>query len=327
MIAAAEWFRSERPDRPRDLAAPPAARRLRNWLRECLPEPRVRGKTVVLYARRGMRRGSWAGLFSEFHSVLGALKFAEDGGASAVRVEFSSPLYVDPERGLNWWPYFFEDAVMALARNAGGGEVHLNRTLARYGRRGGFCDVVNGATPHLYPMTYGLTRSEVHRLLSGHVHVRPEIRRKADAFIATAFEAGAYRIGVHYRGTDSVQHYPYYRIPYTAYAGEVRRVLECARPRAFQILVATDERDCLAFMQREFGDRVVFWDESPRVAAGAPAIHADTTLGVSNYRKGETAIVDALLLAATSYLVKGRSNLSDASLAFNPRLPYSFCIR
>jgi hypothetical protein len=37
--------------------------------------------------------------------------------------------------------------------------------------------------------------------------------------------------------------------------------------------------------------------------------------------------VDCLRLAATDYLVKGRSNLSDASLAFNPRLPYSFCLR
>ena len=36
------------------------------------------------------------------------------------------------------------------------------------------------------------------------------------------------------------------------------------------------------------------------------------------------ALVDCLVLAATSYLVKGRSNLSDASLVFNPQLPYSF---
>jgi len=37
------------------------------------------------------------------------------------------------------------------------------------------------------------------------------------------------------------------------------------------------------------------------------------------------ALVDSLVLARTSYLVKGRSNLSDASLVFNPALPYSFC--
>jgi len=33
------------------------------------------------------------------------------------------------------------------------------------------------------------------------------------------------------------------------------------------------------------------------------------------------------LLSRASYLVKGRSNLSDASLAFSPQLPYSFCLR
>ena len=42
---------------------------------------------------------------------------------------------------------------------------------------------------------------------------------------------------------------------------------------------------------------------------------------------GASALVDCLRLAATDYLVKGRSNLSDASLAFNPRLPYSFALR
>ena len=59
-------------------------------------------------------------------------------------------------------------------------------------------------------------------------------------------------------------------------------------------------------------------------AAGGQAIHLDRTLPVSNYQKGKSALVDCLVLAATSYLVKGRSNLSDASLAFNPQLPYSF---
>ncbi len=54
------------------------------------------------------------------------------------------------------------------------------------------------------------------------------------------------------------------------------------------------------------------------------AVHLDLTLPVSNYQKGKSALVDCLVLAATSYLVKGRSNLSDASLAFNPNLPYSF---
>jgi len=35
----------------------------------------------------------------------------------------------------------------------------------------------------------------------------------------------------------------------------------------------------------------------------------------------------AVLLARTNDLVKGRSNLSDASLVFNESLPYSLCLK
>jgi hypothetical protein len=115
-------------------------------------------------------------------------------------------------------------------------------------------------------------------------------------------------------------------IPYTTYAAEVRAALEAAAPREYHVMVATDEIEFVDFMRREFGDRVVCLEDAPRVRAGGLAIHFDSTLPVSNYQKGKSGLVDCLLLAATSYLVKGRSNLSDASLAFNPRLPYSFCV-
>jgi hypothetical protein len=102
-------------------------------------------------------------------------------------------------------------------------------------------------------------------------------------------------------------------------------VLEQAAPRRFHVFVATDEVQFLERMQREFGDRLLSYDSSPRVNADSQAVHLDRTLPVSNHLKGRSAIVDCLLLAAAQYLVKGRSNLSDASLLFNPALPFSFC--
>jgi hypothetical protein len=397
-----EWYRSsdDAPGRVR----PSVSRAIRNWLRGRLPEPDVRDKTLVIYARRGFPKlSSWAGMFSEFHSVLGALAYAEMRGAAGVRVDFRSALYVDPERGPNWWTHFFTRAEMAVrpspslaargeslaafdgrcvpapphraGKRAAGtpaagcvappsntpgilgrralpsgrlarlgatpdfhhglpGELHLNRVVAKYGRHGGFCDLVNGVTPYLYPMTWGVSRSELHRLVTTHIDVRPEIRDEVDRIVAASFEPGAYIVGVHYRGTDSthglagslVDHRTY-RIPYSAYADEVRRVLAVAAPRRCQVLVATDETEFLDFMRRELGDRVLCLEDAPRVRAGGAAIHFDDALQVSNYQKGKSGLVDCLLLAATSYLVKGRSNLSDASLAFNPRLPYSFCVR
>ena len=215
---------------------------------------------------------------------------------------------------------------------ASAGEVHLHGVITKYGRFGGFSDVVGGPLAYLYPMTYGISRPTLHRLLTAHVHVRPAILDEVARFIATRFEPGAYLVGVHYRGTDSTHnwtgaftHYRRSPIPYRAYADEVRHALEAAAPRAYQVFVATDELDCLEFMRAEFGDRVLSFDESPRVRPHEQAVHLEQTSPVSKYQKGKSALVDCLLLAATSYLVKGRSNLSDASLAFNPQLPYSFC--
>ena len=389
-----EWYRS---NRPAPTVQPSTSRIVRTWLRRLLPEPDVRGKTVVLVSRRsfptpwwGGIRSQFHGLFSEFHSVLGALAWAEGRGAVGVRVDFRSPLYVDPDCGPNWWTYFFDSALMRLApadaargepgiparaglgdiargavvypargelacpeprrrvepraippvlRRAqderdvlGAEEVRLNGVITKYGRYGGFSDLVQGSTPYLYPMTYGLSRAELNRLLTEHVHVRPEISDEVTRFIAARFEPGAYVVGVHYRGTDATHnwtgaftHYRMSPVPYTAYAEEVRVALDTASPRTYQVFVATDEIDCLEFMQREFGDRVVHFDESPRVHATSQAVHLDRSLPVANYQKGKSALVDCLLLAATRYLVKGRSNLSDASLVFNQNLPYSFC--
>jgi hypothetical protein len=334
MSAEAEWFRSNRSVPPADLLEPTLGRRLRNWFRGRLPDPDVRGKTMVVYARQGLRKMSaWAGMFSEFHSVLGALAYAEARGAAAVRVEFRSDLYVDPAHGPNWWTYFFERDLMPIGNRIPTGEVHLDGSLAKYGRHGGFCDVVNGPTPYLYPMTYGVPLADVHRLVAEHIQVRqPILDAVADAR-ARAVEPGAFVVGVHYRGTDSTRRPGLMtdnqtrRIPYDAYAAEVRRTLEATAPRTYQIFVASDEIDFVAFMRKAFGDRVVCADDAPRVHAGDLPIHLDRALAVSNYEKGKSGLVDCLRLAACDYLVKGRSNLSDASLAFNPGLPYSFCLR
>jgi hypothetical protein len=349
------WYRSSSGPPP---VRPSIGRQVRNWLRARLPEPDVRGKTMVLYSRRTFPRLSangvgsdFHGLFSEFHSVLGALAYGEAHGAAAVRVEFRSPLYTEPDRGPNWWTYYFDRAEMPLpgrdfvvvqalgpavsSRPEGlhhtPSEVHLNGIVTKYGRYGGFSDIVGGPLAYLYPMTYGIDRPVLNRLLSTHVRVRPEIVEEAARVVSQRFEPGAYVVGVHYRGTDAthnwtgaVTHYRTSRVPYHAYEEEIRRVLSAASHRAFQVFVATDELDFLEFMRQEFGPRVVCLDDAPRAAAHGQAIHLDRTLPVSNYQKGKSAIVDALILAATSYLVKGRSNLSDASLIFSPQLPYSF---
>jgi hypothetical protein len=338
MSDAVQWYRST--SAPPDVT-PTRRREARNWLQSWLPEPCVRGKTLVLTSRRTLPiisatpfRAAFHGVFSEFHSVLGALAYGETHGATGVRVDFASPLYAEPGRSPNWWTYYFDRDAMYFEDDRGpaAAEIRLDRTVSKYGRYGGFADVVQGRTPYLYPMTFGVERATLRHLLDRHVQVRQEIHDEVARLVSTLFEPGAFIVGVHYRGTDSTRsraaalaHYRTTPVPYTAYAAEVRRALQDAAPAIYRVFVATDEIDFLEFMRREFGDRVVQLDDAPRAQRGGQAVHLDRTLPVSNYRKGRSAVVDCLMLAATHYLVKGRSNLSDASLAFNPTLPYSFC--
>jgi hypothetical protein len=341
-MTAAGWYRSENP-------APPVRRSLRRAARDLLlswlPVQDVRGRVMVLTSRHALPRltskgivSPFHGLFSEFHSVLGALAYAEGNGAIGVRVDFDSPIYVEAGYPSNWWEIFFEQATMYVGGRSApdrvrrsAAEVRLDSRFRKIGRFGGFSDLVQGVTPYLYPMTFGLSRAELHRLIVEYVAVRPEILDASRRLASRTFDPDAYVVGVHYRGTDAtyrwsgkLSHYRTAPVPYTTYADEVRRVIRAARPQRFQLFIATDEVEFLEFMRGQFPDAIVTSEESPRVPAGSKGIHLDPSLGFSNYLKGRSVLVDCLTLAATDYLVKGRSNVSDAALIFNPSLPYSF---
>jgi hypothetical protein len=330
MSGAAPWYRTG----PDPVTPPPAglvrrtvARRLRGWLRDRLPEPAVRGRTMVLYCRQGLRRQtSWPGMFSEVFSVLGALNYGRERGAAALRVDFRSPHYLDADRGPNWWTYFFERDLLPLAGPERAAEVHLDRRIAKYGRYGGFGDRIYGETSHLYPMTAGLPRATLHATWASHIRPQPAILAKVDAFAGRWFARDTFIVGVHYRGTDTARHYPFQRVPYDTYADEIRRVLETVRPERFRVFVATDETEFVDFMDRTFPGAAVYATEAPRVSRDAEAIHFNRSIAASGYQKGESALIDCLLLARSGWLVKGRSNLSDASLAVNEKLPFSFWI-
>ena len=170
-------------------------------------------------------------------------------------------------------------------------EVHLTQAVAKYGRYSGFSDIVSGATPYLYPMTYGISRTGLHRLASSYIRIRQEILDGVGRFIAARFATGAYVVGVHYRGTDATHnwrgaftHYPC-RCPRRTWTSAARdRNLR----REYQVFVVTDNRVPDA-MYRAFGDRGSV--QSPRTRA-AQAVHLDRGLGVSNYQKGRSALVD-----------------------------------
>lgn len=117
-------------------------------------------------------------------------------------------------------------------------------------------------------------------------------------------------LGLHLRGTDKLRNIGGRIVQPEEYHPLIRRYLE-KRPNAI-LLIATDSPAFLAQMRAAYGDRLVAYDalRSERNA------FADKRIA-NNYKKGEDALVDSLLLSCANFLIKPASALSEFSVYFN----------
>ena len=238
-----------------------------------------------------------SGLFSEVAAVVGCLDELETrpGLYAGMCVDFSEHgLYYDPAAGPNWWQYFFEPLTMGTPAGA------RARTVDDW-EHDAFAEGVELA----------MSRARAAELLQRYVRVRPSLLRQRDAEWA-AMGAAGHMIGVHYRGTDKWEGAPV--VPYDTLA----RVIEQAMPAAAatRIFLATDEQSCVEFLRAAFRDRLVYRDIS-RAVDGRPLHKA----AGSGRRKGEDAMLDCLLLARCTCLIRTDSDLGLFSTFFNPHLP------
>jgi len=307
--------------------------------------PDVRNKVMVIYAKEHI----WppglvtAGIMASIKHVLGALRYAELHGAVAVKVVFIDGHYSDPAMpSLNYFSYFFQqpmimkDGLEQTADLSRLPEVHFNQKFKKYGAWGGFQKMIEGSQSATYPLTYALDREGVNRLMHKYLRLHPTIAQKIDNFKATHLKDADVVIGVHYRGTDTAEHWPYKKTPYEKYFAEVDKVLpELLKEKGLEagkakirIFVASDEAAFLDKMKERYPGQVVSNTDSPRLtpdqyAAATEGLTNSPDVQVSNYMKGESTIVDAILLAAGEYLIKGRSNVSEFAFAFNMNMGVS----
>lgn len=305
-------------------------------LRSPLPEPRVRDRLLVIEHRRDTLWG-WLskqqGLFSEFFAVLGALRYAERHHAAGVRVEFTSALYRDPARDPNWWGYFFEPLMW----------LHEPRPGARPVRAGGWTRfgphawneswttqiIPRNSARQPYPIDSSAELAEVARLTARYIRPRAEVLAQAGAFWRAHVAPGDFVVGLHHRGTDKVNVYPYRSPDRAIYAAQLEQVLERHRPGVWRLFVATDELEFAEWAVARYGDRVFMQTDTPRLSARDPAARREGThknLALSGRSKGESAVLDCLLLARCRHLIKNRSSLSDISMAFSPAMPWTFIL-
>lgn len=243
------------------------------------------------------------GFFSAFDSVLGALDFFDSTEfCKGLEVDFQKRgLYYDPAYGTNWWNYYFEP--IHLSKDP----CESTRTILAYEQ----------IMLSLYAQ-FDMPDERGHELIQKYIKLTQPLQEKLDAFVETHFK-DTFVIGIHYRGTDKKSEAP--EVEYATIPKLISEEL-LNHPNA-KIFVATDEAPFLEFMQGTFPEKIIALD-AIRSADKTP-VHVTThNNGYTDqdcYKKGEDAIPDCILLSKCSKLYKMASNLSDASLKFNPLIP------
>lgn len=240
-----------------------------------------------------------SGMFSDVAMLLGLMEHFDlwrDRYAGLAVEMPTDALYHDSAHGPNWWDYYFEPV--------------------QVGHREG------ARVRHLAPMEkYAfalraeerMSRHQGHALITRCMRVRTHVVAIVDAFARAEFRS-RFVVGVHYRGTDKALEVP--RVAYDEVALAVREAMARSGRDDTAVFVATDEQPFLDYMLAAFPAQVIHRDVTR--STDDTATHV---MEGDNYRKGEDALVDCLLLARCVHLIRTDSNLGLCASFLNPDIP------
>jgi hypothetical protein len=241
----------------------------------------------------------YQGFFSVFLTVINYLDLYDSGDIQGLLVDFKNHgLYYDPAYGLNSWNYYFEPINFGSLENA---DVDYSAAIE------------TGRISYLAEI--GLSKPRMAELVNKYIHVKPEILKEVNEFVAENFN-GNYVIGIHYRGTDKSGEAA--RISYESVSSAVKDFANEHQITDYLVFVATDEEQFLSYMQNIFEGKVVSKD-CLRSSSLNP-VHYFNPNTVSPHNAGKEALMDCLLLSKCNHLIRTSSCLSLVSTYFNPDL-------
>jgi hypothetical protein len=218
----------------------------------------------------------------------------------------TSPQYVDPARGPDWFDYFFVNRQLSPEdkERIGSGEVPICR--------------IDGIRQLGLPESYDpqLNLDLASRLVRKYIGINPSLLDRVDAFLDKHLN-GKCVLGIHYRGTDKGAEAP--PVSYSEVKASICQFLD-DNSKFDCLFVASDEQPFVDFIEKELGRQVpVVSHEDQERSKTNVAVHRSKE--GDRYKKGEEAVLNCLLLSRCNALMKNASILSGWSKLFNPELP------
>ena len=246
------------------------------------------------------------GMFAQFSQIAGILNEYDTnpGKYGGVEIDFKKTgFYYDPAYGPNWWNYFCEPICI--------------------GNKQGCSIREFKAANYRFDFKYALTtltklkREEVFNIIQKYIKIRPHILDKVDSFVQKHFTANNI-VAVHYRGTDKKKET--LPVPYKTVINTIKNYIDTHSLVDYKIFVASDEESFVIQMRNTFPEKIIAY--STERSTNSQPIHE--SLLVNQYKSGEEAMIDCLLLSKGDVLIRTDSNLSQWSSFFNPTIPVIF---
>lgn len=249
-----------------------------------------------------------AGFFSCFLGVLNQLYWCEQNDKIPVVYWGEKSHYYNPagfNGSFNVWEYYFEPVSDQTYQS---GDLVYNSYT-----------VMKENPTFMWNWIDQPTREKANTLVSKYIKIKPVVQNKIDSFYQAKM-LGKKTIGIHIRGTDASDDH---RLV------DPKKIAQAALKYAdknTQFFIATDEQKLLNQLITLLKGYPVIYYNCYRSEDGL-ALHV-----LKGYKKpkpkphvsqlGEDVLVEASLLAKTDILIRNHSNVSTASLYFNPSLPY-----
>jgi len=244
------------------------------------------------------------GVFAQLTQIILIAKYCEE---SCIRPYFyvTNNNLVEPERGLNWTDYFFEQHSIFQSDLPAVQQQIASGQATRVTNRYDINLLARGARLEELQNELGDVR-EASRLFSRHFRFSPAVVGTACRFIGESFGMSPF-VGIHYRATDKVGD----ESPAVTFDAMARQIAE--HRAGMRLFVATDSHEFLEFCRIRFGADVVSFSQ--------PVGSSHLAQSDRNFEKGLTAIIDCLILSKSRALIKTPSLLSAWSKVLNKDLP------
>jgi hypothetical protein len=263
------------------------------------PQSAVRGKKPVLGlgpVNAILTPPSYhSGFFSALFTVIGFVQECERAAWEGYVVDFSDQgNFYEPSMGPNWWTYYFEP-ICKVPTSASSDRPLAEEQKMQFGLDVTFQD-----------------RNEVNSFIQKYIHVNQTVQSVLEGEIAQYFD-GTPVIGVSYVRPD--------RVLVRSSGGFLHffnAIDKLLREEDSKIFVSTDDDDFLQQMIARYGSKVMYRDV-PRYVDGVKTAYQSLE---PNFDRGLDEIIECLLLAECTAIVRTNSHMSIAASLFNPELKF-----